>query len=433
MSDQHSPNSSPVNILVVEDNRNNLKYLSDILTEAGYRVRPAESGELGLRSAQAKAPDLILLDIKLPGVNGIEVCRQLKSDPETRDVPIIFISALNERGPKVSALEAGGNDYVTKPVEPELLLDRIHTHLHLQQLQHTLINKNIELLAEFEVRKQTEKEVAEKESRYRSLFESSADALSIIDPETGRFVDCNEAAVRLHDAGTRDNFIGTSPDRLSPEYQPGGELSSKLTMQHIQRALGESVARFEWMYSKSDGSLFPAQITLCPIEGKGRKHILAIGRDITERKKLEDKLWLRAQEAEKARQAMLYMLEDVNESAGIVERIKNEWVQIFDAVSDPIFSHDANFHIVRANRAYAECAGMDVEDVIGKPYWEVFPKGDGPMSGCLHAIEKAEAAEEEEEEEIRLENGQVFLNRTYAMREQGPPPPLFHSFNGEYH
>ena len=140
-------------IMVVEDDAVSLKLLSEILTKAGYQVRAASDGELALRSVRAKLPDLILLDIQMLGMNGIDVCRRLKADPETRDLPVIFISAMDETDSKVKALEAGGTDYITKPIHPPEVLARIHTHLNMYRLQRKLAVQAEELIAEIEERK----------------------------------------------------------------------------------------------------------------------------------------------------------------------------------------------------------------------------------------------------------------------------------------
>jgi DNA-binding response OmpR family regulator len=164
-------------IMVVEDTPSSLKFLSDILTRAGYRVRPASDGELALRSVRAKLPDLILLDFKLPGMNGVEVCRRLKAGPGTRDLPVIFISALGATELKVKALEAGGVDYVTKPFEPSEILARIDTHLNLHRLQQRLAVQSEELIAEIEERKQTEEELAKHREHLEELVEERTAAL----------------------------------------------------------------------------------------------------------------------------------------------------------------------------------------------------------------------------------------------------------------
>ncbi len=98
------------NILIVDDTPDNLNLLSEILTERGYKVRPAPSGKLALRFIQSTLPDLILLDIKMPEMDGYEVCKQLKASERTQDIPVIFISALNEVFDKVKAFSLGGVD-----------------------------------------------------------------------------------------------------------------------------------------------------------------------------------------------------------------------------------------------------------------------------------------------------------------------------------
>ena len=120
------------NILIVDDTPENLTVLLQMLTEQGYRVRPALSGEIALKSVQADPPDLILLDILMPEMDGYEVCRVLKSNERTGQIPIIFISALTEVEDIVKAFQAGGVDYITKPFQIEEVLVRVRTHLELQ-------------------------------------------------------------------------------------------------------------------------------------------------------------------------------------------------------------------------------------------------------------------------------------------------------------
>jgi DNA-binding response OmpR family regulator len=125
-------------LLVVDDTPANLNVLSTILGQRGYRVRPAISGELALKAARAARPDLILLDIQMPGLSGYEVCRQLKAAPDTARVPIVFISALEDAGDKVEAFRAGGADYITKPFQIEEVLARVENQLTLHR-QRSLI------------------------------------------------------------------------------------------------------------------------------------------------------------------------------------------------------------------------------------------------------------------------------------------------------
>lgn len=130
------------NILVVDDTPANLRLLSQMLSERGYGVRAVTSGSRALESVHVTQPSLILLDIRMPEMNGYEVCEQLKQDPRTKDIPIIFISALNEIEDKVRGFNVGGVDYITKPFQFEEVLARVETHLSLRRLQKQLQDAN---------------------------------------------------------------------------------------------------------------------------------------------------------------------------------------------------------------------------------------------------------------------------------------------------
>ncbi|MDX2272141.1 MAG: hybrid sensor histidine kinase/response regulator [Cyanobacteriota bacterium] len=139
------PALTPANILIVDDTPDNLSILSSILNQHGYKVRPALRGDLALKAAQALPPDLILLDINMPQMSGYEVCRQLKGNPQTSGIPIIFISALDDANDKVKAFDLGGIDYITKPFQIEEVLARIELHLTLSQQRQQLIKQKQEI------------------------------------------------------------------------------------------------------------------------------------------------------------------------------------------------------------------------------------------------------------------------------------------------
>ncbi len=126
------------NILVVDDNPANLRLLIDILGKQGYQVRPVPNGKLAIGAAIGLPPDLILLDIMMPDMDGYQVCTALKSEPTTQDIPIIFISAINEVIDKVKAFQVGAVDYITKPFQIEEVLVRVDTHLQIRFLQKNL-------------------------------------------------------------------------------------------------------------------------------------------------------------------------------------------------------------------------------------------------------------------------------------------------------
>ena len=129
-------------ILIVDDNPNNLRVLEGILHSAGYKVRPALNGESALRAATVAPPDLVLLDIRMPGMDGYEVCRRFREEAATRDLPVIFISALQEIEDKVEAFRAGGLDYIVKPFQADEVLARVRTHMELAQARRLLALSN---------------------------------------------------------------------------------------------------------------------------------------------------------------------------------------------------------------------------------------------------------------------------------------------------
>src|SRR5947199_4184842 len=125
----------PAGILVVDDTPANLQVLTGMLKDRGYKARPVPSGKLALLAARKDPPDLILLDINMPEMNGYEVCEQLKADDQLKGIPVIFISALTEPLDKVKAFAIGGVDYLTKPFQMEELHARVKTHLKPRRLQ----------------------------------------------------------------------------------------------------------------------------------------------------------------------------------------------------------------------------------------------------------------------------------------------------------
>lgn len=170
---EHQTNHPKANILVVDDTRVSLRFLARILTRHGYSVRPALNGRQALSSAREEPFDLILLDIIMPDMSGYEVCEQLKTDEQTRDIPVIFISALDEVVDKVKAFSSGGLDYITKPFQNEEVLARVETHLALRHLQKHLQEKNTQLRKEINERKQAENALKEAQVELRQAKDAA--------------------------------------------------------------------------------------------------------------------------------------------------------------------------------------------------------------------------------------------------------------------
>lgn len=201
-------------ILVVDDTVENLRVLSIALTKQGYDVRGVVNGAMALRAAQADPPDLILLDIRMPGMDGYEVCRCLKEANQTREIPIIFLSALGDSLDKVQAFAVGGADYVTKPFQLDEVLVRVKNQLDVrvahnmvQEINHILEQQvqartaelaiaNQTLRQEIEDRKRIEADLRESEARYRLVADNITDLVGLHDLQ-GRFIYVSPSCDRL--------------------------------------------------------------------------------------------------------------------------------------------------------------------------------------------------------------------------------------------
>lgn len=161
-------------ILIVDDTPANLLLLSGILGAKGYRVRPASSGPQALRALSSCKPDLAILDVRMPGMGGIEVCQRMKAQEATRDIPVLFLSASGGTQDKIEGFEAGGLDYITKPFEAEELLARVATHLRLHELSENMERLVSERTSELRQR------IVENETLLRELFHRTRNNMQVV-------------------------------------------------------------------------------------------------------------------------------------------------------------------------------------------------------------------------------------------------------------
>ena len=174
-------------ILIVDDEIPSLRLLAELLEKEGYQVRPAEKAQTAIDSALAKPPGLILLDVRMPEMDGFEVCRHLKQDERTRHVPVIFVSALDDIEAKIQSFEAGGVDYISKPFQEQEILARVKTHMSLFRMQ-----QHLEQLVE-----ERTAEVAESEARSRSFVENANETIVVTQDEVVKY--CNPKISELTD------------------------------------------------------------------------------------------------------------------------------------------------------------------------------------------------------------------------------------------
>lgn len=195
------PAGRSATVLLVDDVPDNLNLLIDTLRGAGIEIRVAESGERALKQLPHINPDLVLLDVMLPGLSGFETCRQLKADPRWRDVPVLFVTALTEISERMNGFGAGGVDYLTKPFHPQEVLARVTAHLQLAALRRELERKNAALREENALRVEAEQQLHE-----------SLDRALLVVKGGDQIVFSTRAAAQL----LARLFQGTPPDRLPP-------------------------------------------------------------------------------------------------------------------------------------------------------------------------------------------------------------------------
>ncbi|MGV2830637.1 hybrid sensor histidine kinase/response regulator [Myxosarcina sp. GI1(2024)] len=190
-------------ILIVDDTPTNLEMLLDFLENSGFKVMVSEEGESAIEMAEYAPPDLILLDVLMPQMDGFETCRRLKMNRATRDIPVIFMTALSDRVNKVKGLNLGAVDYITKPLEHEEVLARVNIHLRLQNLTKSLSEQNLCLQQEIEQRQQAQQErelafkaLQQSEARFRRLVESNVIGIIYSDLE-GKIIEANDAFLKM--------------------------------------------------------------------------------------------------------------------------------------------------------------------------------------------------------------------------------------------
>lgn len=246
--------TQPPQILVVDDTPENLRLLVSVLTREGYLVRPAPDGRLGLSSARLKAPELILLDIMMPDMNGFEVCAQLKQDETTRDIPVIFLTALTDLKDKLQAFEVGGVDYITKPFQEEEVLVRVRTQLEIRKLQ---------------------RELQEENTRFRILEDAAFEGILI--HENGVIRDLNSSLEKMLASSRPDILKRDLFELIAPAYRDS-------VRQQLAR---EENGPHEIELHRQDGTSVPVEIRTRSFSYHGRRLQVAAVHNLSRRRKLE--------------------------------------------------------------------------------------------------------------------------------------------------
>lgn len=297
----------PHRILVVDDTPANLQVLTTLLTEQGYKVHPASDGELALEFIRSTLPDLILLDIRMPGMDGFEVCRHLKADERTSSIPVIFISVLEDEHDKFKAFQAGGVDYITKPISPYEVTTRVKTHLHLRDLTVRLEQKvrerteeltitNQRLHQEIAERKKVEEALRASEDKYRRIVDTASEGICVLGADI-RTTFVNARMVEMT-GYTAEEMLGRPFTDLMFEED---WLDHQKKMDNRKKGISE---HYERRLRHKDGMTVWTIVSATPICDANHHFNGSFGMftDITERKQAEDILKETAKRLNQAQQ-----------------------------------------------------------------------------------------------------------------------------------
>ena len=313
-------------IMIIDDDPENLRVLATMLTQQGFVVRSFPSGSAALRSAQKEPPDLILLDVRMPKMDGFEVCARLKENDALSDIPVLFLSAVDETGGKVRAFELGGADYITKPFQAEEVLARAKIHLALRTTNHNLetLNKELEQL----VRERTAA-LEESEAKYRRIVTTANEG--IVTADEGFCITYANAVMADFLGGTVKELIGRPIADFI--HEDDREEHQRMTRAH---AKGKK-ATYECEIKRLDGKSIWVLISASPILDSQKRFMGSVGMvtDITERKQTEIGL----RQSKEFNQAIMKSLGDhiaVLDRSGTILAVNESWIRFArenDAVS----------------------------------------------------------------------------------------------------
>ncbi len=278
------PAGERASVLIVDDTPSKLVALAAIVSSMELEIVTATSGEQALRQLLKRDFAVILLDVNMPMMNGFETATLIRSRPRSEYMPIIFVTAeANSEAERVRGYTLGAVDFIYSPIMPEILRAKVRVFVDFFYLQRQLLLQNEHL-------KQQHDKLNESENRFRMMFERTADALLLLDPGSGQFIDCNQAAADMFRCANKKEVLLLHPSQLSPLHQMDGRNSTEKADEMIATALRNGSHRFEWIHCSDHREDFPAEVLLTPILLGERKLIIATVRDITERKQAEDRL-----------------------------------------------------------------------------------------------------------------------------------------------
>jgi len=325
-------------ILIIDDTPANVAVLADHLEDRGYQVVVAQDGEEGIKRAALVGPDLILLDVMMPGIDGFETCRRLKLAPGSKDIPVIFMTALAETSDKVRGFEAGGVDYVTKPFRIEEVLARIGTHLTLREMQKQLSAQNLELQEEGEVRLRADRKIQYLMQEQQTILDNAGVGIAFL--KDRHIVRCNQQFAAMY--GYRaDELAGISTRSL----HASDEIYERYGIEAYPVIGTGAAITGDAQYRRQDGTLFWVDVTITAIDrADPSKGVICVTHDIDQRKRVQ--------------QALL--------------ESESRFRRLTDLSSDWYWEQDENFRFTMVSAGIQINGGPDPQQFLGKTRWELY-------------------------------------------------------------
>ncbi len=366
------------NILIVDDSLTNLSAFSEYLAAPGNEVSVAANGTDALTQIGEHKPDIILLDVMMPGIDGFETCRRLKSNPATKHIPVIFMTSLADTVDKVKGLGLGAVDYVTKPFQEEEILARIKTHVTVSRLQEELHARNMSLQQEIQQRKQAEAELQQRnqalrysETRFRDLVMSLSDWVWEFD-EHFHFTYSSDKVMDL--LGLRAEEVpGKSLFEVMPD-ETARELESQLTGLLANKL---PIKALEHHILHADGHTVCLETNGLPIlDDNGRvTGYRGASKDITERKELEElsreyssilemEVTERIHELEEKNASLQQKIQERKQIEEDLHENEKRWRKLMDEVRIGLMLVRKDGSIVEINPACAAITGYSVEEML---------------------------------------------------------------------
>jgi diguanylate cyclase (GGDEF)-like protein/PAS domain S-box-containing protein len=331
--EQNEEDAASSDILIVDDQRSDLRLLEAILQAHGFRVRAlADPGKV-LQQCQAAPPEIILLDISMPGLNGFQVCALLKADPLLADIPVLFLTSMSDVANRIRGFKAGGADFLTKPYEPSELIARITTHSKLRQTQLELARRNQQLMEKISALEHAHAALSESEARSKAVLNNAGVCIGLLNNDCG-YEQVNAMYAWIF-GYSQEEFRQMQlwdilhPDCIGPARQTVSRLCSEELEQHY------AVKKFV----RKDGSQFPGGHWLSPqkdSDGKCSGFVCVIS-DLTEQQEAEDRLRLAH--------------------------------TVFEASSEGMLVADADQRIVMVNPAFTVITGFQRDEAVGQNFF----------------------------------------------------------------